>query len=1082
MLHIFQGPDLEQLARHMVDRLEGNPPENPLCPEIFVVQNSQMGRWLSLFKAREQGIAANMKIEFPAERIWAIARYRFPDIPKTLPSDRGPLCWAIMHLLHTENHPLLKPLKRYIENDTGHSSLRNWKLSRRIADLFDQYLVYRPGMLIDWEDPSFEAEDEAAAWQAWLWRSLNGRWKQRFGDHPWLHRARLQADLERAMDEGEIDGENLPDRFTVFGVSSMPPPVTRLLVRCSEWCDVTFYQLTPQLSGRHPLAESWGTAGRAYRDTLAEYAGEIRPVSISPAGRADSPASDNRQTSLFSEEDGTPAAGGSMLSHLQHAVATGAPMGGCTADGSIRIHSCHSALREVQVLHDQILDALDRHSDLEPGDILVVTPDMETYAPLIDSVFGVPEEGHPELPWSIGRSPDRGRGFDHLLELMQSRFRATELLDLIDSELFRSAFSLSDEHLNRIERWVSETRIHWGIDGSFRETMGLPASDSNTWESGLDRLLLGYAMQPGGDRLFGGIHPKEGFDQAEDGLLLGTLSAILHRLFRIWDFCRHSHTVLEWRTFLEPQVEFFHGTDERWARERTRVLTALEKMGRESELAEFDHPVGLDIIREWLQEEGKGRDGGSLYGGITFSEMVPVRNIPHRMIAMIGMNDGAFPRSRPVVEFDLMQRYPKAGDRSKREDDRLLMLESVAAAGDLLCLSYVGQSDRQGTRFPPSVAVTELVDCLERECSLPAGSLVTEHRLQAFSRPYFSGSDGEGESEAAALFSYSARQRELAVRMTGDAENPPRFIGRLEPEEADQPVGLSELISFFQHPCRALLQNRLGIYLDRLESRVDDREPFTIDALQRYTIGQELLNRFIGGEDPASYYRVARAENRLPEGWPGEEAFESLVSEVCTFGEELREPLSLSRDEPVTVTLDLDGERIGGKIEGICGGVQVLYRFGSRRAKDLVEMWIRHLAAQTAWQRHPDRFPAGYSGATRLYTMDQDRGVERCELVPVEDPAAILTRLAKEYRSGLCEPRYFFPECSLAYAEHAGKGKPVEEALYRASLKWRNRFGNRLEGDDPYNRQVFPHEEPLHSEAFREQSVAFWKPVLDNLK
>lgn len=1069
MLRILKSYELERLSGHLQKDRRQRLPANPLAPELFVVQNHGVAQWLRLRLGREEGIVANLEFEFPAERVWAMARTLYPDIPELLPSDKGPMSWEIYELLSSEESPLLDSLDRYVASGRpDNRELRRWKLARRIADVFDQYLVYRPGMILDWEAGGQEGERPDERWQAWLWRRLSGRWIGRYGDKPWLHRARLHDRLEKSIEEGRLEEADLPERISIFGVTAMPPPVARLLVRCSEICEVTFYQCSPGNGEVSVLADSWGRPGSAFMSLLEELASEHRPGA--EIRSLDPP-----------DESGVPAGGDcSLLSSIQQTLRPGPDPDPSSVewDSSLQVHSCHSAHREIQVLRDQILALLEERPELGPSDILVMNPDMEEYAPLIDSVFGVTEENQPELPYTIVGGNDGGgtvsEAFLSLLDLLSGRFRASEVLDFLELEAVRARFDFTDDQLDRVERWVTDNRIRWGIDASFKQELELPPSSANTWTSGFSRMMLGFAMEAKENRLYGGVWPYEGIGQTDDALLLGRVSELLHELFGLCRYCGEPHAAEEWSRRLREALHYFMDDGEARTADWFHVSALLQKMGKEGAAADFQRPVSFELVADWIGDSlQQGTASGHPFGGVTFSAMIPLRNIPFRVICLTGMSDGAFPRSRRSPGFDLIRLDPRPGDRSRLEEDRQIMLEALGSARDRLYVSYVGQSNRQDSRYPPSVLVSELIDFAGEVSGMSHEAAEGEtvmHRLHPFSPAYFRGGE---------LFSYSARFRDIAEKLYSRPDRRPPFMREaLPPPEGEESIPLSSLVDFIRNPSRHLLQNRLGLYLHERIRQENDREPFELDNLERYRIRSELLEAYLREEDLSDRERVLEATDRLPQGWTGESELRDARREVLRFGERLQSLLDTETVEPLPAEVPTEAGEIRGLIDRLTGSGILHYRFSRLKPSDLAELWVYHLALQCA-----EGAPARKS---RIVTRGEEDRPEVHRLQELVPPAARshLSTLCDWFRLGSREPFPFFQNTSFTYAEERlRKGKSGEEALRKARKSWKNEWKNYgLDGEDPYNHRLYAHGDALATEDFTDYALTFWEPVLKNLE
>lgn len=1072
MLKLYYGTELENLAGKLLEDFDQNPPKNLLLPEIFVVPNHGMGQWLSLEMARKNNIAANLEFEFPSERIWKLIRSIDAKIPDTLPSDRGPMTWSLMRLL--QDPQVLSDfdnLGHYVrDDDSTQQSVRTWKLSSKIADVFDQYLIYRPDMILDWEEGKLQTDQSAERWQCRLWKKLIDYWEQEY-EELWLHRAQLQQELLDHIKEGKLDFEELPERVTVFGVSQMPPVFIETLVRLSKHINITFYQLcaNPEVEEVEEFGNSlWQSLGKQGTDFMRLFAHQSQQMTTSKIQYPVRSSNTNKDTVFQNVQ----------ADLKRDRKPSGRSLNVPTVDSTIQVHSCHSPMREVEILYDQLLAMLDENRDISPDDILIMTPDIETYAPMIEAVFGSPEEGQPEIPYSIA---DRGiqgaspaiESFLAILELCESRFKVTEVLDLLDANPIQEAFGFNDDDLNRLERWIRDNRVRWGIDGEFKSQLHIPQSNSFTWKSGLNRMLLGYAMKRDDDALYQGVFPFNEIETSDDARLAGRLANFLNALFDLNEQLRTAKSPERWYRMLDDIPSNFLPETRDYFREVSQIREAMARFREVSSLSNYNQKIPFRIVRSWLQSqlEEQSTGGGRIGRGVTFSSVVPMRSIPFEVIGIIGMNDGAFPRSKIPIEFDLINLDPHPGDPTRSDEDRYLFLENLLSARSHLYFSYVGQSNRQDTEFPPSVVLKEFLDYLEEYYGLSAKEMIQKHRLQAFSADYFRGKES-------ALFSYSETQKNISQQLKSDGAIPSQFLNNLPaPEEEQKNLSINDLIAFFQHPAKYLLQNRLGIYLGEEDVLTEDREPFDLGGLDGYQVGQELLDRFIKEKPLDSYQQVLKSRDMLPEGWSGEQAFHEKREEVEDFGQNLEQVLQQQQMEDVEIDIELDNFRITGKLTNVFEQGLISYRFGSMRPKDVIELWIQHLVFKAS---KPDFLP----GKSSLFSRHRKKNFVEYRLGAVENPKATLKHLLEIYWQGLQKCCYFFPESSFAYAEEVCfKNSNPEYGISKANRKWQsNDYGPPGEVEDPYNKLMLGSKNPLKNEKFKTASSQFWAPFFNAIE
>ncbi len=746
MISVYENGGLDQLAETFSRKRKQESSRNPLLPEQIVVQNSEMARWLTAYLAEKDGIAANLNFMFPAELFWKIIRIMNPDIPERLPSDRGPMSWSIFRLLQSTDDPALPLLHQYINREEPRiQEIRSWNLACRISDVFDQYLSYRPGMILAWEKKQLVTGLNTEQWQAHLWRKLINNWQ----NNKELHQPRLQQQFFKAIGNESFPSEKLLPGLTVFGKIDVPPSFFKAIARLGKMIEIDFYRQKISVSQGQALVRSLNKKGHEVEEIFNQYL--IR-----------SDVSCDRQRLTVEKQKSSEDC---FFRILKKDIQSGSTENaGLSTDSSFQIHSCHSTRREVEVLYDQLLGLLDNNMGLNPADIIILSPDIEEYAAGIEAVFGAPGEDVPHIPFHIsgisGASDPIEVGFKKLLKLADSRFKVTGVIDLLECKPVRDKLNLSEEDLNRLNQWIDENHIRWGIDSSQKQSLNLPATDNFTWQSGMHSMFAGFSMEPEGDTLFHGIYPYEEIGQTDHGMLVGKLSRFMHQLFQCHKQIQESKTPEEWSSLLcDWMVDIFNGVPSNQA-QMNRIVQLIEGLADETEQAGWEGKISYQIVCDYLENtlEDQPTHSRRSGGGVTFCSMNAMRGIPAKIVGMIGMNDGAFPQSKTVPDFDLITKNPQKGDRSAAKDGRQLFLESILAATDGIYFSFIGQSDLTDTEYPPSAVLQELIDYIVEYYSIDEEELIREHRLQPFSPHYF-------QNDENGYFSYSRRNQKIAEQL-----------------------------------------------------------------------------------------------------------------------------------------------------------------------------------------------------------------------------------------------------------------------------------------------------------------------------
>ncbi|MBK5538874.1 exodeoxyribonuclease V subunit gamma [Pseudomonas sp. TH05] len=1050
---VVQSNSLDEL-RSLVISVMRRYPLAPLENEIALVQSNGIAQWLKLALAEDPqdddlggcGIAAAIDVQLPGSFMWQLYRMVLgrDEIPPKSLLDKAPLTWRLMRLLpELIDQPHFEPLQRFLTHDTD--LRKRYQLAERLADLFDQYQVYRADWLEDWAAGRHQLRNgrgeakpltPANCWQAELWRALlldvgaEGMAQSRAGVH--------QRFIER-INQLDVAPKGLPSRVIVFGISSLPAQALEALAglaRFSQvllcvhnpcrhhWADIVADKdllrhqykrqarkagmpvaLDPQTLHQHahPLLAAWGKQGRDYISLLDSYDDPSSYRAAFRDGRID----------LFSENQPQ-----NMLNQLQDDILELRPLNetrehwpaiDLTQDQSIRFHIAHSAQREVEILHDQLLARFSADPDLRPRDVIVMVPDIDSYAPHIRAVFGQLERDDRRfIPFTLTDQGQRGRdplliAVEHLLKLPDSRFPVSEILDLLDVPALRARFGVDEADLPTLHRWIEGAGIRWGMSAEQRAQLGLPEElEQNSWRFGLRRMLLGYAV--GRSAACDGIEPYDEIGGL-DAALIGPLVALLDALQVAYGQLTEAATPQQWGERLQGLMQLFFLAE---TEHDDYLLSQLEDL-RETWL-ETCQSVGLEdelpltVVREaWLAGLDQGRlSQRFLAGAVNFCTLMPMRAIPFKLVCLLGMNDGDYPRAQPPLDFDLMGSDYRPGDRSRREDDRYLLLEALLSARNQLYVSWVGRSIRDNSERPASVLIGQLRDHLASGWSLVDEApllegMTQEHPLQPFSARYF--------HEGDALFSY-AREWQLLHQQ----HDPKTGSEQLAPYVQEEPLSLGQLQDFLRNPVRHFFSQRLKVFFEALEAPLADEEPFVLDALQRYSLSDSLLEAALGDTEHPEQALQAQAQRLqasglLPMAGFGECLQRELIEPLPDLLQRYQQLLSLW-PTPVTsalpVSLELKGVRLEGWLSGLHqrgdGGLlsvtAIPNSIGSiktRKWHRLIRVWVNHLVACAS----------GYPLSTALVASD-----DSLLLPALEQQAALdsLGELLLAWQAGMRQP------------------------------------------------------------------------------
>ena len=1071
---LYHSNSLDVLAGLLAAQLrQPVPGQSLLAPEVILIPQVAMRRWLQATLAAEHGVAANLEFLTPGEFVARALAANVPGEGEDL--DAAGLRWRLYAALTDPAllaRPALASLRGYL---AGGDPVKPWALATELATVFEKYQAWRRDWLLRWEAGA-DPDDP----QALLWRHIAT------GNE---HRARrIQHYLDRYAAPAAALPAGMPKRLFAFATLNISPDVLRVVATQARAGTLHFYLPTPtraywgdlqtlgerlragdtdpfgEEAGENPLLQAWGAAGRDFMAVLGSY--EVVHPSGEIAAYAD-PGEDSARTR---------AEGGlsdSLLRHMQQdlfhrrALPSGTPRAAVDRqDPSVQVHACHTRLREVQVLHDQLRALLDDprfDPPLQPREIAVLAPDIDPYVPYLDAVFG--GDGHDDaLPWALAdtsplASEPLAEVFLRLLDLPVSRFGLDETLDLLASAPVAEAAGLDTDAIERLHGWLREAGARWGLDAAHRAAAGAPADDAYTWQFALDRLLLGHASGAGDD--IAGVAP---WTELEGGALdaLDTLIRLLRELARQRRDLGRPLPPAQWRERLLRLLDALlpaRPAMPRAQRALDRLRTLIDRFARDAAAAGYAGEVPAEVVRAYFADLLSQADTRAplLTGGVSVGRMVPMRLLPFRVICLLGMNDGDFPHRDPAAGLnrltaELGTTRRRHGDRSTREDDRYLFLQLFAAAQDVFYLSYQGADPRDGSVREPSVLISELLDAAAAYHADPAGArkaLVVQHTLQPFAPAAFGGGDEPRR------FSYRAQWRPAADRAGGARHLPPPWFVPPLPalDAAATEVSLDALRRFLADPQGQFLAQRLGVRLPEPIEAAEDVEPLVVPSggRERAALQQAVIAALDEGRERGLREHL-RARALLPSGALGERQFEALLAEMRPFAQARRDWLGDDRLASERYEVELDGVRLHGRVDDLHPRGLVRLRAGALNGNAVLRWGLDWLLANASGARLP---------LVQFHDDGEGPGPHVGEALDERQARDALRQLLDLHAQGLREPLWFAP--------YTGWDIWTADADKRRAAAWKRWHGDGnggwAEGEGEAIRLALRGRDPFASEA-----------------
>jgi exodeoxyribonuclease V gamma subunit len=1014
MLHVHRAERADALA----DALRGllsDPLPDPFAKEVVAVPTRGMERWLTQRTSwglgaspeRADGVCANVDFPTPQQLVSsAVAAASGVD------ADQDPwlperAVWPLLAIVgECLDEPWLRTLAEHLKGPIKHG--RRFASLRHLAGLYDRYALHRPEMVRAWAAGADGGVPDDAAWQAELWRRL----RDRIGSASPAER--IEAACARLRSEPGV--VELPERFGLFNLTRLPSGHLDVLRALAAARDVHLYVLHPspalwaRLEGELPVIRRKDDLTAAHNALLASWGRDSKELQL-VLKRAEH--DDHRHA----VEHGN----NTLLARIQAGVREDRPPTEGPADDSVQVHSCHGRARQVEVLRDTILHLLADDPTLEPRDVIVMCPDIETFAPLLQATFGageIDEEGETQLRVRLADRSLRQTNpilgvVARLLELADERLTASQVLDLADREPVRRRFGFDDEDVARLEEWVRSSGIRWGLDAEHRAPFKLDQLASGTWRAGLDRLLLGVTMTEDEQRLFTGVLPLDDVDSGAIDLA-GRFAELVARLEGATEGLNGTRSVSGWGEAIAAAAEALTATTPRDAWQANELHRLLGDVQAEAEEQAIE--LGLSEVRALLADRLKGRPTRANFrtGHLTVCTLVPMRSVPHRVVCLLGLDDGVFPRKAPRDGDDLMLDDPHLGERDARSEDRQLLLDALMAATDRLIVTYTGNDERSNLVQPPAVPIGELLEVTGKE-------VVVRHPLQPFDPRNFIA----GEVVAAKPWSFDRTTLRGAEALASERHPPAPFLDHELPGIDAEFVELDQLVRFVERPVRAFLRRRLGISVWNGDDEVEDALPVELDSLETWQVGDRLLKARLAGTESKAAYRAEIARGTLPPGVLGEPVIRSVLPTVEDIVKHVPSTSTSTGSVDVKVALR-DGRTLRGTVPGVGGDTLLTVTYSRVNPRHRITAWTRLLALTAAY---PGRTFEAVTIGRPPSNVDATVAIARIPPVDAHEALDHLEVLLDLYDRGMREPPPLACLTSAAYAAAARSGgDPVKAA------------------------------------------------------
>lgn len=1063
MLNVYYSNQLVAQKDLLVRILKEDPNPDPFSQETILIQSLGMMQWLKMAIAEHIGVSGHIDFVYPTSFVWKQYRALLPEVPEKDVFSRYQMLWRLMRLLPEQiEQPALSPLKTYL---AGSDQLKLYQLSDKIADLFDQYLVYRPEWLLAWENNNdqqiideiessitFKQKNpenlsEVVHWQGVLWNALvkdisgnkedNSQEKDSDKKKKELHRAALQKEYLAKLEKlSEQDKAKLPKRIFVFGMSSIPAMQLKMLTKLSEYCTIHLFFTNPsqsywgdqqdervleklaleqpillddiqQYTQGNMLLSIWGKQGKECFNLLEEIGEGGNIISMFE------PYSDKQN----------------LLAQIKQSVFefhNELDYQPFEQDYSVQIHACHSKMREVEVLHNRLLSWFEQDPTLTPKDIIVLSPDVDGYAPYINAVFSRYDKQDPRhIPFAlsdqkISQIDPVIASFLTLLDFKEKVFSVDEILELLNVESIRQQYNISETEQIMLREWIISSGIRMGISIDNPQWQNY-----NSWQNGLNRLLLGNALKEENNPWQHILALDESYGLSAE--VIGRFAFFMENLTAWQQALKQDHPITEWRGLLSLLLEQFYANDNTQSESVLLIQKAITEITQQIENSQFVENIEIDVL--YQQFDNYFSDHRSnlnfMVGKVNFCTLLPMRAIPFKIVCVLGMNEGEFPRQQSINNFDLMYYHHRKGDRAKRDDDRYLLLEALLSAQEIFYMSYIGQSLIDNQEKLPSILVSQFLDYLKVS---GVDLAVNCHPMTVFSPENFLHGKRSYDEEWVKALTTSDRKDFLTVLVRDKQERP-------------REISLNDLVAFVQDPVKFFFNRQLGIKFEQYDEQIEPNEIFELSALERYQLRDQLLE--VDKAEQEQFFINAKLKGELPASGFGELSTQMLAESVeplrIQLADYLHAPKALYEincQHCVSLAQETLDVRVQGYIPNFFGNGEVVqWRVGSLKDKYLIQAWIYYLYLSLKEEKPAFSFYFSEAGQVKCL---------RFKAISSSQAQVLLVRYLHDYLVSFERLMPVLNEGLLKYAGEAKKVKDDEE-------KHRTLFNKKLsEINNPY--------------------------------
>ncbi|ANZ22646.1 exodeoxyribonuclease V subunit gamma [Buchnera aphidicola (Diuraphis noxia)] len=935
MFIIFRSNKINILLSKVCQIIQKKPLSNIFEKEIFIHDSKILFKYLNIFISNNIGISANFKFYRPHDFIWKVFQSILYKNNLKNTCTQSIITWNIMNVLNKKN--FCEHIK------TKDNAYKKFKFSYLMATIFHQYLIYRPNWINEWEQNKNTClinEDEI--WQVKLWKEIINHSKK--NNQSGYHFVNLFNYFQSLKNHNKIKKNVLPNRIFIISSFTLTPSYIKILKIISKYTNIYFLYITPFKTNifypntikngnlshkkKHPnntILSLW----RKYEEYYIIKLMHSKKIKITNFFKNEANKNINLLNNIkknFLKFDCLNLKNIKKKSFLK-------------IDNSISINICDNKYNEIQILHDTLLLHFNKNKNLKLDNIVVICDSIDDYMSSIHAIFEAKNENE-NLPFFISTKVSKKEEkiflfFNKILNLSYSRFENEEILEFLNIPEIANHFNISEDDINILYHWIQEANIRWGINSKHKKSLSLPEHNANTWEWGIEKLLLSYATNTT-ENVWNDVVSCSVINTSRADLI-GKLIIFINVLKKWKKKISKSQYLSCWRSLFREFInDFFYKKTNKPVQ---NLHKSWIKMIDDISYSNYTQKISIKILKKHFNCTIKRTYQKFLPGVINFCHPSDICYIPFEIICIIGSDyKSTLKNNKPNSFINILNKYPLIGDLNFYEQYCYLFLQNISCAQKYLYISYVGTSIKDESKTSSSILIEQLLDYIafnffpKHDYNLNIKDnkkRIINLLCKNYKKEYFYKKENIKNT------------LDNSIKNKIKTNNNKTYNIKLFKNNISNKIHLKDLIFFWKNPIRYFFNHSLKIKFRFQKEKINNTEPFCVSQIESFKIKEMLLTNIINQKDTEKILKIYILSGKLPYGFFGENIFKKIKKDMESIAKSVIKHKSVTKEKKINFILKKF------QIHGILYNVQstglIRWQPNTISYSDRIALWIEHL-------------------------------------------------------------------------------------------------------------------------------------------